>query len=189
MKKFKASALKLSAFVFCIIIAIGCEDPRFAKAEEKVQSFRQKLNGYKNQFENIDTVKLNEIANTVAKGIDSIETMALTQNWILDKEEAEFLTNYKSIAKPTANLIEKAQILKSDLLYSEKQLATLQTDIQNRSLPIDSILVYLDKEEKALRVIGASTQNMLEGRRLLVDRFQELHPQYTYYVNRITTEK
>lgn len=172
-----------------MLICFSCTDPRYGKADEQIQKFRSQLNKYKEDFEKVDTTELNQIARTIKSGIDSIEILAVENKWVLEKEEAEFLTNYKSIAAPAKMLSEKAQILHSDLIYSEKQLATLQTDIQKRSQPIDSVLKYLKVEEEALKTIAKSTQNMVEGNQVLKARYQLLYPQYNYYVSRIRTRE
>lgn len=186
MRSLIASKSLLLILTLCFY---SCTDPRYSRADEKVQKFRAELNKQKTAFEQIDTTELNGIARKVKLGVDSLELMAVEEKWTLDKEEAEFLTNYKAISEPASSLSKKAQILYSDMLYSEKQLATLQTDIQNQAQPIDSILKYLNNEEQALNTIKSSTKNMVEGNEVLIARYELLDPQYSYFVDRIVNRK
>ncbi|MGB0166876.1 MAG: hypothetical protein ACPF8V_08495 [Luteibaculum sp.] len=172
-----------------VLALSGCQDPRYDKSSQKVQSYRQELNRAREEFEKIDTVELNDVADIVVEAVDSLEKIAVEKKWILEKEEAEYFTNYKSLVRPARQLSEKAQILKSDMLYSEKQLATLLTDIENQALPIDSVMRYVELEAKAVETIAKSTRNMVEGNQVLMARFELLHPQFSYYVNRIEKRK
>ncbi len=163
----------------------ACSNPRYEKASKRILQCEKQLESYQKQLQQIDTTKLAEIHASVELAIDTLEELAIRNTWILEKEEAEYLTNYKSLAAPARQLSKKAQILQEEMQYSENQLANLQTDIQNKALPIDSVLLYLSQEEKALGILKLSTKNLVDGNEVLMARYQLLHPQYSYYFNRI----
>lgn len=124
-------------------------------------------------YNDINFEELIRVGETATEQMDSIKRMLKENGTTLSKEDAIFLGRYRSVSKPFRKLTENRNKIEFDLSLSKKQLDDLLKDINNKSIPRDSVMLFLDTEEEAVLVAQKNIEDLKESKRSVEEEFNK----------------
>ncbi len=126
---------------------------------------KNELNDYVFKLKSLENI-FNEIEfETFEKASDGFdENMDLIKLLCSDSISLKFVSSvnhYKAIKKSKDLFILNYQLLAKNLELEKNQLQSLEQDIDNNLIPLDSIIVYLNNEKQNLQLMSDETNNVV----------------------------
>lgn len=145
----------------------------YQNEQNKADALLAKQDSLQQVFNNIDIEKITEIGQTTLGELDSILAMVKDKNLVLEKDDAIFLGRYKSLSKPYRKLNETRDFIVYDLNLSKKQLSALSKDIANKSIPKDSVNIFLNEEEQALKLVANNIEALKSSKNSVEKEYEQ----------------
>lgn len=168
------SLIKKSLIAGVTLTLVGCSLFTSYKEETtKCENLLATRDSLEEVYNEIDFEELIKIGEAATEQMDSIKHMLNSNGTTLSKEDAIFLGRYRSVSKPYRKLAENRQKIEFDLRLSKKQLEDLLKDISNKSVPKDSVMLFLDSETEAVLIVQSNIEELKRSKSSVEEEFNK----------------
>lgn len=145
--------MKYLKLILVLFVFIGCSKQGEKQANELLSKsfFLQK------SINEINTVHVENAFSKYQDNIDLVKKCVST----IENEFARRMNNYKGLKKACPNLLTNYDLTKRNLENEINQIKMLKSDLSNNLIPLDSILFYIEMEEKNLQKISDDLLDVL----------------------------
>jgi len=178
--------MKKIKFIIVLIVSLSlasCYNAEIGDGLSKAEEIKTKLEDIKEDFKSINNDTISMIYNIMKQDVDTIAKY--TNKFPDNKEWRDAYGIYSDAMHMAKGYFKKSY--NKEIEYSEKQIADLKTDIESKSLKIDSIRVYLLDEQKAIEILEEKIKIHIETSNQIIDKYNRTKPIVNQYIDSLKT--
>lgn len=145
------------AFALALLM-ISCANP-YEKEIEEVEGMQEVLTGAKQTYSQVDIEKVSFAMETYVKNMEQIKKYYAPDT--IDKNITDLLNFYKGIKHSAKGFKEEYNAIGMHLEFTDKQLSTLYTDLNNEADFKDSLELFIQNEHENLEALNQNIGTLL----------------------------